>query len=101
MGKPFFAATALLLLYLCPVPVHSQDNLLTESQKAAAEAAVALQSTPKPEEVKKVNYWTNSLQTKLDFGQTSLTNWSAGGYNSFSLKTFIDANANYSKDKMF
>lgn len=82
--------------------LSAQDkNILSESHKVAAEAAAALHSTPKPEVKKKVRYWTNSLQTKLDFGQTSLTNWAAGGYNSVSLKTFIDANANYARNEIF
>lgn len=96
-----FCLPVLILSFLSAVPMEAQDSLLTESQKAAADAAIALQATPQPVEVQKVRYWTNSLQTKLDFGQTSLTNWSAGGNNTVSLKTFIDGSANYSKDKMF
>ncbi len=98
--KPLYLNLSLALALL-PLGVAAQDVQLTDSQKAAADAAVALQATPKPEVEKKVRYWSNSLQTKLDFGQTSLTNWAAGGYNTVSLKTFIDANANYSKNKMF
>lgn len=79
----------------------AQDIELTDAQKAAAEAAVALQSTPKQEVKHKARYWTNSLKTTLEFGQTSLTNWAAGGYNSVSLKSFIDANANYKKNEIF
>ena len=79
----------------------AQDIELTDAQKAAAEAAVALQSTPKQEGKHKARYWTNSLKTTLEFGQTSLTNWAAGGYNSVSLKSFIDANANYKKNEIF
>lgn len=98
--KPLYL-NLILASALLSVTVSAQDGKLTDSQKAAADAAVALQSTPKQEVEKKVRYWSNSLQTKLDFGQTSLTNWAAGGYNTVSLKTFIDANANYSKNKMF
>ena len=79
----------------------AQDIELTDAQKAAAEAAVALQSTPKQEVKHKARYWTNSFKTTLEFGQTSLTNWAAGGYNSVSLKSFIDANANYKKNEIF
>ena len=96
-----FRLIAVPILFAAAFAASAQDNQLSDVQKIAADAAVALQSAPKTEEVKKVRYWTNSLQTKLDFGQTSLTNWAAGGYNTVSLKTFIDANANYSKDKMF
>lgn len=75
---------------------------VTDAQKAAEEAAKAIAGasdvevkTPKP------RYWTNSLLTKVDFGQTSLTNWAAGGYNNVTLKSFIDANANYKKNDLF
>lgn len=81
--------------------LHAQDVELTEAQKAAAEAATALQLTPKQEIKQKERFWTNSLKTTLEFGQTSLTNWAAGGYNSVSLKSFIDANANYKRNEIF
>lgn len=75
---------------------------LTEAQKAAAAAAEAISNAPKTDVplAVKPKYWKNSLTTKIDFGQTSLTNWAAGGYNSYSLKGFIDANANYAKDNL-
>ena len=92
----------LILVLSLAVPVSAgAQNLLSESQKAAADAAAAIQSTPKPEEKARNRYWNSSLQTKIDVGQTSLTNWSAGGNNTVSLKTFIDGNANYKKDEMF
>lgn len=75
---------------------------ITDAQKAAEEAAKAIAEAPKAEvKVKKPKYWTNSLLTKLDFGQSSFTNWAAGGYNNFTLKSFIDANANYKKKELF
>ena len=71
-----------------------------DAQKAAAEAAAALTAasdvpvvTPKPV------YWTNSVLTQINFGQTALWNWAAGGYNTYTLAASIDANANYAKDK--
>ena len=80
---------------------EAQEN--AESMAILEAAAKAVEEAPRVEadNVPKPKYWKNSLQTKLDFGQTSLTNWAAGGYNTLSLKTFIDANANYAKDKMF
>lgn len=92
---------SLSVLLMAASAVSAQENILSDAQRAAAEAAAAIQSAPKVEEKPKVRYWNTSLQTKLDFGQTSLTNWAAGGYNTLSLKTFIDGNANYSKDAMF
>ncbi len=72
---------------------------LSDAQQAAADAAASIDkvnseaTTPAP----KPNYWTNSLATTINFGQTSLTNWAAGGYNSYTLKAYIDGNANYAK----
>ena len=75
---------------------------VTDAQKAAEEAAKAIAGAPQAEvKVKKPRYWTNSLLTKLDFGQSSFTNWAAGGYNNFTLKSFIDASANYKKNDLF
>ena len=71
---------------------------ITDAQKAAEEAARAIAGAPQAEvKVPRPKYWTNSLLTKIDFGQTNLTNWVAGGYNSVTLKSFIDATANYKK----
>ena len=85
---------ALLLTGVCTA--SAQD-----AQKAAAEAAAALTAAadvpvaaPKPE------WWTKSILTQINFGQTSLWNWAAGGYNNYTLAAAIDANANYKKDKM-
>ncbi len=96
--------SALIAVFLSAYPMvsNAQDSL-DNVQLAAAEAAAAIVAAPDvetpPEPAAK--FWKTSLQTKLDLGQTSLTNWAAGGYNTVSLKTFIDANANYSKGSMF
>ena len=72
-----------------------------DTQKAAAEAAAALTAAnDMPEVAPKTIYWTNSILNQINFGQTSLWNWAAGGYNNYTLAAAIDANANYKKDKM-
>lgn len=72
----------------------------TDAQKAAAEAALALSAADKVEApVEKPQYWTKSFLGQLEFNQTSFTNWVAGGYNNVSLGAYVDANANYAKDK--
>ncbi len=76
---------------------------MTQTQKAAAAAAEAIaqapqSETPKAEEPK---YWTPTLNTNIKFGQTSLTNWAAGGDNTVTLQAFIDGNLNYAKDELF
>ena len=73
-----------------------------DAQTAAAEAAKAINEAPEvAHEVEKPKYWTSSLMTNLSVGQTSLTNWAAGGDNTVSFAGFVDGNANYEKDVMF
>lgn len=75
---------------------------LDDAQKAAAEAAKVMSEAPEvKQKVEKPKYWNTSLKTNVSFGQTSLTNWAAGGDNTVSLAAFIDANANYKKNDMF
>ena len=70
------------------------------TQTAAAEAAAALSASEDvPEKVEKPKYWDNTLVTALNFGQTWLSQWVAGGYNNVSLTGNVDASANYAKDK--
>ena len=74
----------------------------TDAQRAAAEAAKALTEAPKAEpKVEKPNYWAKSLKTQINFGQTGLSNWAAGGDNTVSLAGYVDANGNYKKDAIF
>ncbi len=92
----------ILILMTCFLGTFAYAQELIDAQKAVAEAAAAIENAPASNAAlaPKPKYWKNSLTTKIDFGQTSLTNWAAGGYNSYSLKAFVDANANYAKDKM-
>ena len=92
---------ALALVPLTCLAVSAQEGL-TDAQKAAAEAAIAMSNAPENTNTiaDRPKYWTNSLSTKIDFGHTGLFNWAAGGYNSYSLKAYIDGNANYAKDNI-
>ena len=75
---------------------------LTDAQKAAAEAAKAIAEAPEAEQVvEKPKYWDESLKTNIKFGQSSLTNWAAGGDNTVTLQAYVDGNANYKKDDLF
>ncbi len=95
MKKTF---VAIVMMACAAVAASAQDDV----QKAAQEAAAAFASAPvQKSEPKKPNYWTNSLTTQINVGQTSLTNWAAGGDNTFTLKGYADGNANWAKDKMF
>lgn len=76
--------------------VHAQND----AQKAAAEAALALSAADKVEApVEKPKYWTRTFLGRIDFGQTSFTNWAAGGFNSVTLGANVDAHADYAKGK--
>lgn len=94
--KKTFAAISLLACV--SISAFAQDDV----QKAAQEAAAAFAQAPVNEaKPKKPNYWTNSLTTQINVGQTSLTNWAAGGDNTFTLKGYADGSCNWKKDKMF
>ncbi len=72
-----------------------------DAQTAAAEAAAALTAADDvPVVPPKPKYWTLSLLNNINFGQTRLWNWAAGGYNNYSMTAYVDANANYAKGKM-
>ena len=87
--------TLVLALVAATATLSAQDT-----QKAAAEAAAALTAASDvPEVAPKPVYWTNSVLNQINFGQTSLWNWAAGGYNNYTLAAAVDANANYKKDK--
>lgn len=91
--------TLIIIVAVCAVlfPSAAQD-----AQQAAAEAAKAITTAPAAEpKIEKPRYWTNSLKTQINIGQTSLTNWAAGGDNTVSMQGFIDANANYKKNELF
>lgn len=73
-----------------------------DAQQVAAEAAGVISQAPEVSEQKpKPKYWDNSIKTQVTFGQAGLFNWAAGGDNTVSLKAYVDANANWKKDKMF
>ena len=75
---------------------------LTDAQKVAAQAAKAMADAPQAkQEEEKPKYWDESLKTNIKFGQTSLTNWAAGGDNTVTLQAYIDGNANYKKNDLF
>lgn len=70
------------------------------TQTALAEAAAALSAAEDvPEKVEKPRYWDNKLVTNINFGQTFLSQWAAGGYNNVSLAGNIDFSAKYAKGK--
>ena len=93
MKKTLF--TACLLAAVC-WGAQAQNT-----QEAAAAAAAALSAAEDvPEVVPAPKYWTSTVLTNINFGQTYLSQWAAGGYNNVSLAANIDASANFAKDKL-
>ena len=93
MKKLFIVLAASLL----SMGAYAQDV-----QQVAAEAAQAISAAPETApKVEKPNYWSTSLKTQINIGQTGLSNWAAGGDNTVSLAAFIDGNANWKKGEMF
>ena len=87
----------LALATLAGLAAYAQDD----AQKAAADAAAAIAEAPQEEvPAPKPVYWTKSLMTNLNFAQTLLRDWAAGGSNNYTMTGYVDANANYAKDKM-
>ena len=87
----------LLSTALLSMGAYAQD-----AQTAASDAAKTISAAPEAApKVEKPKYWSTSLKTQINVGQTSLTNWAAGGDNTVSLAAFIDGNANWKKNDMF
>lgn len=84
------------------VVAAAQDSLaVQDTQSAAAAAAQALGNAPAAvPPAPKPRYWTESVKTNINFTQTSLKNWAAGGFDNVTLGAYVDANANYAKDKL-
>ncbi len=90
---------SMVILMLAGMSAWAQNS---DALKAAADAAKEITDAQKAEQkVEKPNYWTESLMTNIKFGQTSLTNWAAGGDNTVTLQAFVDGNANYKKGVLF
>ncbi len=86
----------IIAFFTFSIGVLAQDDAL---QKAAADAAAELSQAPQEEvSAPKPNYWTSSVQFNLGYNMTNLSNWAAGGYNTTTLTTNLDAQANYAKD---
>lgn len=73
-----------------------EDSILIAKFIAESRQA-GLASMPQP---KKPTFWTNTVLSQLNFSQTSLTNWAAGGNSSVSLSGYVDAKANYNKNNL-
>ena len=90
------------ILFVITATLMSMGAFAQDVQQVAADAAKTVSEAPEvAPEVAEPNYWTNSLKTNVNLGQTSLTNWAAGGDNTVSLAAYVDGNANWKKGDMF
>ena len=90
------------ILFVVASSLFAMGAYAQDAQQAAAEAAKAMEAAPEAvAKVEKPKYWEESLKTNVTLGQTSLTNWAAGGDNTVSLAAYIDGNANWKKGDMF
>lgn len=91
---------------LIAVPANAQeapvaDDTLTGVNAVAAEVASEVVAAPEVEtQVEKPKYWTKGITTQIGFSQVGVSQWADGANQSLSLNSFIDAFANYSKDKI-
>ena len=91
-----------IFIAVCMLAGMSAWAQTSDALKAATDAALEIIGAQQAEQkVEKPKYWTESLMTNIKFGQTSLTNWAAGGDNTVTLQAFVDGNANYKKDDLF
>lgn len=100
------------VLAVCPVCAFAQadtvktdsaaaDTVLAEEYQVAAEMAEEVVAAEEVEpQVEKPKYWTTGLSTQLGFSQVGITQWADGANQSISFNSFIDAFANYAKDKI-
>jgi len=104
MIKPFRHIALLLPLILTGQMGSAQnDNTKKTTEDITADVVSAIADDtpvqgPEAAPAKPV-YWKKGIQTTLAFSQTSLTNWSAGGDGNFTLNAFIDATADYLRNK--
>lgn len=73
---------------------------LTEAQKAAMEAANAINNTAVVQKKPSLReFWTSSIDFDLGLNQAWMTNWAAGGYPTISLAAGVDGKANFAKER--
>lgn len=62
-------------------------------------SVVALHAQETPAVSKDTTYWKKGGSLAINFNNTSLTNWAAGGQSSVSIGSIVDLYANYNKGK--
>jgi hypothetical protein len=78
----------LILIFLCIIPYYYSIGQVTETEK-----------TLKTQTADTTKGWKKGGLIGINFGQTSLTNWAAGGQNSVAANGILSLFASYKKDK--
>ncbi|NOU17644.1 MAG: DUF3078 domain-containing protein [Bacteroidales bacterium] len=78
----------LIAVFLCTIPYYYSIGQVTEAEK-----------TLKTQSVDTTKGWKRGGLIGINFGQTSLTNWAAGGQNSLAANGILSLFASYKKDK--
>jgi len=78
----------LIVIFLCATPYYYSIGQVTETEK-----------TLKTQSVDTTKGWKKGGLIGINFGQTSLTNWAAGGQNSVAANGILSLFASYKKDK--
>lgn len=90
--KKISLVLALVAISISSLAAQNTQEAATAATKAISEAPQEEAAAPKP------NYWTKSVVLDLGLNQTQLKNWAAGGYNTVTFNTGVDAKANYLKE---
>jgi len=86
----------LTVLSVISIPAHAQRDAI-RGAAATANTDVNTKTTKLPEDSLQ---WKKGGDVSLNFAQTQLSNWAAGGENSLSLSSTANLFANYKKDKL-
>ncbi|MDR2040285.1 MAG: DUF3078 domain-containing protein [Bacteroidales bacterium] len=93
----FFVLLLILSITVLTAEAQSVDANIKAAKKTATEQAIKVAATGIPDSVK----WKLGGNTSLNFSQTWLSNWAAGGEPTISLNGNMTLFANYKKDKVF
>ncbi|MDR1171842.1 MAG: DUF3078 domain-containing protein [Bacteroidales bacterium] len=86
-----------IILCVLSLPAQAQaDKAAIKDAAAKASAGVGRDAKKLPDTLK----WKKGGDVSLNFSQTSLTNWAAGGENSLTLSSSSNLFANYKKGKV-
>jgi len=93
---------ASLACLMLSVSMYAQDDTRKTTREISKNLSESLVDKPVPQDpvqTPKSTNWKKSILTQVAFSQTALANWTAGGNSNSTLNGYVDANANYAKNK--